>query len=586
MTSSTASTEFNPLVSIIIPVYNGANYMRHAIDSALAQSYANTEIIVINDGSNDNGETDAIAKSYGDRIRYFRKENGGCGSALNLGIARMRGDYFSWLSHDDVYFPEKIAHQVRILSDLPDKATILYGGYELIDAQSHPLTTVRPDALLPAEKLDIPLLPLLRGLIHGCSLLIPRKYFTEIDIFDESLLCTQDYALWFKFFRVAPLKFDPGILIQSRAHPEQGTHRIAKYQDECNQLWSGFLRRLRNDEMTLMEGSPYRFLNKTAEFLAPTRYEKAAQLAASMASEALETTLISVIIPFRDRIGWTIEAIRSVQAQTHQVFEILLIDDGSTDDLDALLNEIALDERIKYVRCEKGGAARARNTGLRLATGNFIAFLDSDDQFYPDKLRMQFQYMEKNGLALSHTSYERMDLGGRTMGCQRSGKLSGFVFPGIIASCRIATPTVMGRADVFKDNFFPESFEIGEDVCLWIKLTSQHELGGLDMALSRVRIGPDTAAMNTQKQMAGLINTASYVMHDPFFSQYGKQVRSLLRYIWTQVPNVAGPRPAGGRVSGRSGKPSLAARTVGQLRQYGVRGTYHWIRFLIGSTRF
>jgi hypothetical protein len=144
----------------------------------------------------------------------------------------------------------------------------------------------------------------------------------------------------------------------------------------------------------------------------------------------------------------------------------------------------------------------------------------------------------------------------------------------------------MGRADVFKDNFFPESFEIGEDVCLWIKLTSQHELGGLDMALSRVRIGPDTAAMNTQKQMAGLINIASYVMHDPLFSQYGKQVRSLLRYMWTQVPNVAGPRRAGERVSGRSGKPSLAARTVGQLRQYGVRGTYHWIRFLIGSTRF
>lgn len=584
MTSSTASTEFNPLVSIIIPVFNGANYMRHAINSALAQSYANIEIIVINDGSNDNGETDAIAKSYGDRIRYFLKENGGCGSALNLGLARMRGEYFSWLSHDDVYLPEKIAHQVRVLSRLADKATILYGGYELIDAQSHPLTTVRPDAILPPEKLDVALMPLLRGLIHGCSLLIPQKCFAEIGIFDESLLCTQDYALWFKFFRATPVKFDPSILIQSRAHAEQGTHIIKTYHDECNQLWCSFLTRLRKDEMTLMEGSPYQFLTKAADFFAPTRYTDAARLAAFMAAEALETTLISVIIPFHNHIAWTIEAIRSVQAQTHQVFEILLVDDGSTDDLSALLDEIALDERIIYVKCEKGGAAKARNTGLRMATGNFIAFLDSDDQFYPHKLQTQFQYMEKNGLALSHTSYDYMDLGGATTGCQRSGKLSGSVFPGIIASCGIATPTVMGRADVFKENFFPESFEIGEDVCLWIKLTSEYEVGGLDVPLSRVRIGPDTAAMNTQKQMKGLINIASYVMHDPLFSQYGKQVRSLLRDIRLRVPDVEGPRIAGAG-PGAYEKPSLAARAIRQIREYGFRGTYHWIRFLIGAAR-
>ena len=79
---------YEPLVSIVIPVYNGANYMRQAIDSALAQTYGNIEIIVVNDGSTDGGETERIALSYGDRIRYFRKENGGCASALNYGISQ------------------------------------------------------------------------------------------------------------------------------------------------------------------------------------------------------------------------------------------------------------------------------------------------------------------------------------------------------------------------------------------------------------------------------------------------------------------------------------------------------------------
>ena len=87
---------FNPKVSIVIPVYNGSNYLREAIDSALAQTYKNIEVIVINDGSNDRGKTDKICKSYGNKIRYFKKENGGVSSALNMGIEKMEGEYFSW----------------------------------------------------------------------------------------------------------------------------------------------------------------------------------------------------------------------------------------------------------------------------------------------------------------------------------------------------------------------------------------------------------------------------------------------------------------------------------------------------------
>ena len=88
----------NPKVVVIMPVYNGSNYMREAIDSALNQTYKNVEVVVINDGSTDGGKTDAIAKSYGDKIKYFVKENGGVSSALNFGIKYIQDNY------KDAYF--------------------------------------------------------------------------------------------------------------------------------------------------------------------------------------------------------------------------------------------------------------------------------------------------------------------------------------------------------------------------------------------------------------------------------------------------------------------------------------------------
>ena len=124
---------FHPLVSIIIPVYNGSNYLKEAIDSALAQTYDNIEIIVVNDGSNDEGKTEAVALAYGDKIRYFSKPNGGTSTALNVGIRNMRGEYFSWLSHDDQYYKDKIACQIEELSKLENKNTIMMSDLDGID---------------------------------------------------------------------------------------------------------------------------------------------------------------------------------------------------------------------------------------------------------------------------------------------------------------------------------------------------------------------------------------------------------------------------------------------------------------------
>lgn len=235
-----------PLVSIVIPVYNGGNYMREAIDSALAQTYPNIEVIVINDGSKDDGETERIALSYGDRIRYLYKENGGVSSALNLGIKNMSGKYFSWLSHDDVYEPDKILHQITCANE----DTVVMCGRYLINKNSEILGDAR-DRFRFQENCNLAgqmaLIELLKqGCFNGCTLLLPKKAFLDCGFFDENLRYCQDLLMWLRIFLEGyNLKFVAYKDVQSRVHGGQLTntgHEL--YHSDCKLLSDAVLKNI------------------------------------------------------------------------------------------------------------------------------------------------------------------------------------------------------------------------------------------------------------------------------------------------------------------------------------------------------
>lgn len=218
--------KFHPFVSIVIPVYNGENYMRSAIDSALGQDYDNLEVIVVNDGSTDN--TDEIAKSYRSKIRYFSKENGGVSTALNLAIHNAKGDYISWLSHDDYYLPNKISRQVEELSKIDEREKIIpYSDCEILYMRGK--TEDGNTKFYQMNLKEIPSLTKIDSLkalyswsIHGCSLLIPKRAFITTGYFDPKLITTQDYHLWFEFINAGYLFYCiPEVLMVTRKHDEQ-----------------------------------------------------------------------------------------------------------------------------------------------------------------------------------------------------------------------------------------------------------------------------------------------------------------------------------------------------------------------------
>ena len=218
---------YNPLVSIVIPVYKGANYMREAIDSALNQTYKNIEIIVVNDGSPDDGETERIALSYGDRVRYFYKPNGGCASALNYGISQMKGQWFSWLSHDDAYTYDKVEKEVNCIIEqrLDPQNTLVACPVKLIDAEGNeiPLVTDNSSAFYDNEQY---LERLLFGrALNGCGLLIPKAVIDKTGMFRTDMKFLLDWEYWLRtaLCGASLYKLGEPALVMNRVHGAQVT---------------------------------------------------------------------------------------------------------------------------------------------------------------------------------------------------------------------------------------------------------------------------------------------------------------------------------------------------------------------------
>ncbi|GAB4486979.1 MAG: hypothetical protein OHK006_15480 [Thermodesulfovibrionales bacterium] len=133
-----------PKVSVIIPTYNRKGYVCDAIDSVLNQTYRDFEIVVVDDGSND-GTGEALLARYGERIRYHRKENGGCASARNHGIRVARGEYITFLDSDDMFTQDKLENHVGVLEANPDIGLVYADSFVSDGKRLHLTASVKPD---------------------------------------------------------------------------------------------------------------------------------------------------------------------------------------------------------------------------------------------------------------------------------------------------------------------------------------------------------------------------------------------------------------------------------------------------------
>ena len=202
------------LVSVIIPNYNYAQYLREAIDSVLAQSYPEIEIIVVDDGSTDGSKE--ILDGYGNRVQAIFQRNQGVSAARNNGVKASRGEFVAFLDADDSWLPAKVEKQVDCLKT-DEEIGLVHVGVVEVDADGNSIRE-RLDGGAGDLWRDL-LLFSSRGIFGGGSgVLMRRTIFDEAGGFDQRLSTSADWDLYFQVSSRHNVGFIPEVLLQYRVH--------------------------------------------------------------------------------------------------------------------------------------------------------------------------------------------------------------------------------------------------------------------------------------------------------------------------------------------------------------------------------
>lgn len=202
---------------------------------------------------------------------------------------------------------------------------------------------------------------------------------------------------------------------------------------------------------------------------------------------------VSILTPVYNGERYIAQAIESARAQTFQDFELIIVNDGSTDNSSEVIRPYLTDPRIRYLEQRNGGVAAARNAALRVAKGQYIGFLDQDDLWLPEKLKLQVQYLDDHpDVGLVHANQSYIDSDGRHKRIHFDDgftKVSGWCFRDQFIKNRIAVLTVLARKSVL-DRIGPlnETIPGGDDYEMWLRISKHFPIGHLDQVLAHYRM--------------------------------------------------------------------------------------------------
>ena len=509
-------TNITPRVSVIIPAYNGDKYIVQAVESVINQTYKNWEIIIIDDGSTDN--TQEVLKPYFDQIRYIPQKNQGVAAARNCGIREAKGELIAFLDQDDFFFPDKLAAQVALF-DTQTSLGIVNSGWQIVDEKGETIFDVTPWKYLPKLNLEtwlvyMPLLP--------SAMMFSKHWLEKVGGFDSQYDSVDDADLilrlalsgceadWLKEVTVAYRQHGQNVSIQralkqanlsiqlkrnifNRTDLPENIRQLEKpafYEGLTWMAWqlyySGHPAQMAEYLQQSLSYTPYSVIRTIVDWV--KRLTEISQaygceidgfsLRNLLEWKQLITNIlpvkkvrVSVIILAYNCESHIIQALDSIINQTYQNWEIIVIDNGSTDNTRKALSPYL--DLIQYIYQAHQGTAIARNQGCQLAQGEFLAFLDGEDFFLPEKLEKQLAYFDTDPtLAMVQTGWLIVDEKGQdihpVMPWQHSPKLDLETF---ISYKNIRLSAIMLRRKWWqKLGGFDAQFIVGSDLDFALRL--------------------------------------------------------------------------------------------------------------------
>lgn len=508
-----------PLISVVTPSYNQGRFIERCIQSVLAQDYAPFEHIVVDNCSTD--QTLDVLRRY-PHLTWVSEPDRGQSDALNKAIRRARGEIIAWINADDCYEPGAFALVARELRR-GTGTLVLLGRIHVVDPDGRILNTTTPHFEDHEYLVDI------WSHDHGLSqpgMFFRREVLQRVGLFDPRLHYAMDYDFWLRLTRHFPIRVIDAVLARFVVHPESKTGQ-ARYFSGFGREAERVSRRYWGSPHTRRHWRLARACNRSAadallrEILNAhksghrVRWKLVAellhrrplalgnrhvlavlgeQLGGLRVWGALRSLLggraprrlpaapvapvtsgrVTVVIPTYNRAAWVTSAIESVLHQTAaQYCDIVVVDDGSTDDTRAALQTYA--GRVRYLYQPNAGVSAARNTGLCVRPNEFVAFLDSDDQWHRTKIARQLDKLQRYPEAVFVACH-----GGRRAanGAEwspalpdvpygRPVDLAPFLFDGLF----LLTSGVMVRAKHLpRGGPFCTSLKMCEDYLLWLRL--------------------------------------------------------------------------------------------------------------------
>lgn len=228
--------ETKPKITVIIPTYNRKECLAEAIDSVLNQTCRDFEVVVVDDGSTDNTR-EFLAEKYGEQIRYFFKENGGCATARNFGLKVARGDYIAFLDSDDRYLLDKLEIQSGILDRHPETGFVYSDAYSFCGDRQVRVHAVRPDR---EGSIVYPLFA--TTFLSNGSFLLRRRCLDAVGYYDEQLRYNEDTDFFLRIALHCQVRYSEKPTFAYRVHGGRKSSNILRLLEALYYSSENFLR--------------------------------------------------------------------------------------------------------------------------------------------------------------------------------------------------------------------------------------------------------------------------------------------------------------------------------------------------------